>query len=39
MGMKIPDNKFVLPASVITTQQEAENLPDRITSPYEKLAH
>ena len=36
-GVVIPDNKFVAPGSVITTQQQADALPSRIGSPYEKI--
>jgi carbon dioxide concentrating mechanism protein CcmM len=34
-GVTIPDGKFVPPGSVITTQEQADNLPSRIGSPYE----
>jgi carbonic anhydrase/acetyltransferase-like protein (isoleucine patch superfamily) len=36
-GIRIPDNKFVPPGSVITTQAQADALPQRIGSPYEKI--
>lgn len=36
-GVVIADNKFVAPGSVITTQQQADALPSRIGSPYEKI--
>lgn len=35
-GVEIPDGKFVPPGSVITTQEQADSLPDRVGSPYEK---
>ena len=35
--VEIPDDKFVPPGSVITTQQQANNLPDRVGSPYENI--
>lgn len=35
-GVSIPDNKFVPPGSVILDQTEADALPLRIGSPYEK---
>jgi carbon dioxide concentrating mechanism protein CcmM len=34
-GVVIPDNKFVPPGSIITTQKQADSLPPRIGSPYE----
>lgn len=34
--MTIPDNKYVPPGSVITKQNQADSLPERIGSPYEK---
>ena len=34
-GVEIPDGKFVPPGAVITTQEQADALPDRIGSPYE----
>jgi carbonic anhydrase len=36
-GVEIPDNKFVPPGSVITTQEQVDKLPDRIGSPYETI--
>jgi carbonic anhydrase/acetyltransferase-like protein (isoleucine patch superfamily) len=36
-GVVIPDNKFVPPGSVITTQEEADALPPRVGSPYENI--
>lgn len=36
-GVAIPDDKFVPPGSIITTQSQADKLPPRIGSPYEKL--
>ena len=36
-GVQVPDNKFVPPGSVITTQEQVDNLPSRIGSPYEKI--
>ncbi|HSF51326.1 MAG TPA: hypothetical protein VLA74_11245 [Nitrososphaeraceae archaeon] len=36
-GVEIPDNKFVPPGSVITTQEQVDKLPDRIGSPYENI--
>jgi carbonic anhydrase len=36
-GVRIPDNKFVPPGSVITTQAQADALPARVGSPYEKI--
>jgi carbonic anhydrase len=35
-GVEIPDNKFVPPGSVITSQEQANNLPDRIGTPFEE---
>lgn len=35
-GVIIPDNKFVPPGSVITTQSQADSLPSRIGTPFEK---
>jgi carbonic anhydrase/acetyltransferase-like protein (isoleucine patch superfamily) len=35
-GVQIPDNKYVPPGSTITNQSQADSLPDRIGSPYEK---
>ena len=36
-GVTIPDNKFVPPGSVITTQAQADALPSRVGSPYEAI--
>jgi len=36
-GVTIPDNKFVPPGSIITTQVQADALPSRVGSPYEKI--
>jgi carbonic anhydrase len=36
-GVTIADNKFVPPGSIITTQAQADALPARIGSPYEKI--
>lgn len=36
-GVEIPDDKFVPPGSVITTQEQADNLPDRVGSEYENI--
>ena len=36
-GVTIADDKFVPPGSIITTQLQADKLPDRVGSPYEKL--
>ncbi len=36
-GVVIPDNKFVPPGSVITTQEQADALPSRIGSAYENI--
>jgi carbonic anhydrase len=36
-GVTIPDDKFVPPGSIITTQAQADKLPARMGSPYEKL--
>ncbi len=35
-GVTIPDNTYVPPGSIITTQEQAEALSSRIGSPYEK---
>jgi carbonic anhydrase/acetyltransferase-like protein (isoleucine patch superfamily) len=35
-GVEIPDNKFVPPGSVITSPEQANNLPDRIGTPFEE---
>lgn len=34
-GVEIPDNRYVPPGSVITTQAQADSLPQRVGSPYE----
>ncbi len=34
--VEIPDNRYVPPGSVITTQEQADTLPPRVGSPYEK---
>jgi carbon dioxide concentrating mechanism protein CcmM len=34
--VEIPDNRFVPPGSVISTQEQADALPSRVGSPYEK---
>jgi carbon dioxide concentrating mechanism protein CcmM len=36
-GVTIADDKFVPPGSIITTQAQADKLPARVGSPYEKL--
>lgn len=36
-GVTIPDDKFVPPESIITTQAQADGLPPRVGSPYETL--
>lgn len=36
-GVTIPDNKFVPPGTIITTQAQADALPSRIGSPYEAI--
>ena len=36
-GVTIPDNKFVPPGSIITTQAQTDALPARVGSPYEKI--
>jgi carbonic anhydrase/acetyltransferase-like protein (isoleucine patch superfamily) len=36
-GVTIPDNKFVPPGSIIATQAQADALPPRVGSPYEKI--
>ena len=36
-GVTIPDNKFVPPGTIITTQSQADALPSRVGSPYEKI--
>lgn len=35
--VEIPDNKFIPPGSVITTQEQANELPERFGSPYENI--
>jgi len=36
-GVTIPDNKFVPPGTIVTTQAQADALPARIGSPYEAI--
>jgi carbonic anhydrase len=36
-NVTIPDNKFVPPGTIVTTQAQADTLPPRIGSPYEKI--
>ena len=36
-GVRIPDNKFVPPGRIITTQAQADALPSRVGSPYERI--
>jgi carbonic anhydrase len=36
-GVTIPDNKFVPPGTIITTQAQADALPSRAGSPYEAI--
>ncbi|HZD36651.1 MAG TPA: hypothetical protein VE130_15715, partial [Nitrososphaeraceae archaeon] len=36
-GVTIPDDKFVPPGSIITTQAQADALPPRVGSPYEEI--
>ena len=36
-GVRIPDNKFVPPGSVITLQAQADALPNRVGSSYEMI--
>jgi carbonic anhydrase len=36
-GVRIPDNKFVPPGSIIATQAQADALPARIGSPYQTI--
>jgi carbon dioxide concentrating mechanism protein CcmM len=36
-GVELPDNKFVPPGSIITTQEQVDKLPNRIGSPYENI--
>ena len=35
--VEIPDDKFVPPGSVITTQEQANDLPERFGTPYENI--
>ena len=35
-GVSIPDNKYIPPGSVIANQTQADSLPIRVGSPYEK---
>jgi carbonic anhydrase/acetyltransferase-like protein (isoleucine patch superfamily) len=34
--VEVPDNRYLPPGSVITTQEQADALPPRVGSPYEK---
>lgn len=36
-GVEVADDKFVPPGSVITTQEQADSLPERIGSDYENI--
>jgi len=36
-GVTIPDNKFVPPGTIVTTQAQADALPSRVGSPYEAI--
>jgi carbon dioxide concentrating mechanism protein CcmM len=36
-GVEIADDKFVPPGAVITTQEQADSLPDRVGSEYENI--
>ena len=36
-GVEVADDKFVPPGAVITTQEQADNLPDRVGSEYENI--
>lgn len=36
-GVVVPDNRFVPPGAVITTQEQADALPPRVGSPYENI--
>lgn len=36
-GVEVADNKFVPPGSVITTQEQADQLPERFGSSYENI--
>ena len=36
-GVTIPDNKFVPPGTIVTTQEQADALPSSVGSPYEVI--
>jgi carbonic anhydrase len=36
-GVTIPDDKFVPPGTIVTTQAQADTLPPRVGSPYEEI--
>jgi carbon dioxide concentrating mechanism protein CcmM len=36
-GVAIPDDKFVPPGTIVTTQAQADALPARVGSPYEEI--
>lgn len=36
-GVTIPDDKFVPPGTIVTTQKQADALPARVGSPYEEI--
>ena len=36
-GVTIPNDKFVPPGTIITTQEQADALPPRVGSPYEEI--
>lgn len=36
-GVTIPDDKFVPPGTIVTTQAQADALPARVGSPYEEI--
>lgn len=36
-GVTIPDDKFVPPGTIVTTQTQADALPARVGSPYEEI--
>ena len=36
-GVEIPNNKFVPPGSVITSQEQVDKWPNRVGSPYENI--
>jgi carbon dioxide concentrating mechanism protein CcmM len=36
-GVEVPDNKYVPSGSVITTQEQVDNLHSRIESTYENI--